>query len=275
MDKFPTQIHVLLARHAPVGLVIRRGPSKRVATVLWDRRRDEFQLGQWLKGRIYERRSDLSPDGRHFIYFASNNKSESKAKGAWTAVSCAPYLKALAVFPKGDNWHGGGLWTENDRYWLNDGDGHSILRNTKKVRRDRKFTPTDDYGNACPGVYYLRLLRDGWRRVDRGSVADGMGQVIFEKPLTHGWSLRKIACAQSDSPEGEVRCWDEHELVHPKTGKSLSCVDWEWAELDKQRLIWASHGRLFSGSLDSSGVAKETELFAFNPMRFEAIKAPS
>jgi cytochrome bd-type quinol oxidase subunit 2 len=29
-------------------------------------------VGQWLKGRIYERRSDLSPDGKHLIYFAMN-----------------------------------------------------------------------------------------------------------------------------------------------------------------------------------------------------------
>jgi len=63
MARFAARIHVLLASDAPVGLVIRRGPSKCVATLLWNRKTDEFQLGQWLKGRIYERRSDLSPDG--------------------------------------------------------------------------------------------------------------------------------------------------------------------------------------------------------------------
>ena len=75
MSEFPARIHVLLASHAPLGLVIRRGPSKHVATVLWNRSRDDFQLGQWLKERIYERRSDLSPDGKHFIYFASTAKN--------------------------------------------------------------------------------------------------------------------------------------------------------------------------------------------------------
>lgn len=74
MPKFAPRLHVLLARDAPLGLVIRRGPSKHVATLLWDRRKDTFQLGQWLNGRIYERRSDLSPDGKHFIYFAMNGR---------------------------------------------------------------------------------------------------------------------------------------------------------------------------------------------------------
>jgi hypothetical protein len=90
---------VLLASHAPVGLVIRRGPSKSVATLLWDRRRDKFQLGQWFKGRIYERRSDLSPDGKYVIYFAMNGKWHSESPGSWTAISRVPYLKAVAFFP--------------------------------------------------------------------------------------------------------------------------------------------------------------------------------
>ena len=42
MQRIAPRIHVLLASQTPVGLVIRRGPSKCVATVLWDRRRDEF-----------------------------------------------------------------------------------------------------------------------------------------------------------------------------------------------------------------------------------------
>src|SRR5262245_14610045 len=111
MERFAARIHVMLASRKPIGLVIRRGPSKEVATLLWDRRSDKFRLGQWLKGRIYERRSDLSPDGTYFIYFAMNGKWRSEARGSWTAIARAPYLKALAIFPKGDSWHGGGLWT--------------------------------------------------------------------------------------------------------------------------------------------------------------------
>ena len=52
------RLHVVLAREAPLAVVIRRGPAKQVCTVLWNRRTDEFTLGQWLRGRIYEDRCD-------------------------------------------------------------------------------------------------------------------------------------------------------------------------------------------------------------------------
>src|SRR5688500_8741161 len=117
---FPARLHVLLAREAPVGLVFRRGPSKQVCTFLWDRTTDRFTLGQWLKGRIYERRADLSPDGKHVIYFAMNGKWQSETGGSWTAISRAPWLTAIALFNKGDCWEGGGLFATKNRYWLND-----------------------------------------------------------------------------------------------------------------------------------------------------------
>src|SRR5688572_2426031 len=69
---FPARLHVLLAREAAYAIVFRRGPSKEVCTIGWNRATDEFSVGQWLKGRIYERRADLSPDGKLLIYFASN-----------------------------------------------------------------------------------------------------------------------------------------------------------------------------------------------------------
>ena len=274
MADFPARIHVLLASHSQVGLVIRRGPSKHVATFLWDRSNDEFHVGQWLKGRIYERRSDLSPDGKYFIYFAMNGKWKSEAKGSWTAISRAPYLKAVALFPKGDCWHGGGLWTSNTNYWLNGGYDPSLVRDTNEVRRDDMFTPSVCYGGECLGVYYPRLLRDGWRLSHRIEVARWKRYDVFHKELKYGWSLRKIAHAEVDSPDGKGCYWDEHLLVHAESKAEIACPQWEWAELDNERLVWACHGKLFAGVVTPDGVADETELFDFTPMKFKAIQAP-
>ena len=83
---------------------------------------------QWLKGRIYERRCDISPDGKHLIYFAMNGRWREEAKGSWTAISRALYLTVLTLLAKGDCWHGGGLFVGNDAYWLNDGYGHEVSR---------------------------------------------------------------------------------------------------------------------------------------------------
>src|SRR5689334_6204370 len=102
-----TRIYFLLARKSPLAVIFRRGPSKQVAVITWDTERHEFFLGQWLKGRIYEHRCDLSPSGQKLIYFAAKYGTEMRT---WTAVSRPPFLTAIALWPKGDAWGRGGLF---------------------------------------------------------------------------------------------------------------------------------------------------------------------
>jgi len=274
MARFPARIHVLLASDAPLGVVIRRGPSKSVCTLLWDRRSDEFTLGQWLKGRIYERRSDLSPDGKYLIYFAMNGKWKSEARGSWTAISRAPYLKAIAIFPKGDCWNGGGLFTGKKSYWLNDGNGHTVLRTTTEVRRDARFQPSENFGGECLGVYYPRLMRDGWKLVERVNVERWKDYDVFERHLQGGWILRKTAHAELGAPAGKGCYWDEHELINRRSNTSIKCPDWEWADLDDTRLVWAATGKLRAASIGKAGLVGETVLRDLEDMSFEPIEAP-
>src|SRR5688500_14916743 len=103
---FPPRLHVLLSGDGKTGVVIRRGPSQTTCAIGWNRVYDTFGVGQWMRGRIYERRSDLSPDGKHLIYFAMNGRWQSTTKGSWTAISRAPYLHAVTLLAKGDCWHG-------------------------------------------------------------------------------------------------------------------------------------------------------------------------
>lgn len=60
-----------MARDAPTCVLFRRGPSKWTQLVKWRTNTDSFDAGQRFKGRVYEHWSDLSPDGRFLIYFAS------------------------------------------------------------------------------------------------------------------------------------------------------------------------------------------------------------
>ena len=274
MKRFPARIHILLASEARIGVVIRRGPSKQVCTVLWDRENDEFRVGQWLKGRIYERRSDLSPDGKYLIYFAMNGQWQSEAKGSWTAISRAPYLKALGLYAKGDCWNGGGFFLNSTSYWLNDGCGHSVLRNTREVSRNMEYQPSDNFGGECPGVYYLRLLRDGWTMEDYRNVDRWKELVVFSKTLWEGWVLRKLAHAEIGAPQGKGCYWDEHELLNTGSGARIKCRDWEWADVDNKRLVWATNGKLCAGRLTAAALTNETELFDFNKLTFEPLDAP-
>jgi hypothetical protein len=109
-------IYAILARESRVGVVFRRGPSKQVLLLLWHTDTDQFFEGQWFKGRIYERRCDLSPSGKRLIYFAAKYKGPY---ATWTAVSRPPYLTAVALWPKGDAWGGGGLFAKEKEIMLN------------------------------------------------------------------------------------------------------------------------------------------------------------
>jgi hypothetical protein len=117
----PPRLFVILAHEAPVGVILRRGPAAWYHVILWHTDTDRFEHGAWFKGRIYEERCDLSPDGQVFLYFAlQGSRWRTTYKGSWTAVSRPPWLQALVLWPQGDTWGGGGrfvgprkvaLWT--------------------------------------------------------------------------------------------------------------------------------------------------------------------
>jgi len=272
-DSFPARLHVVFARDKRVGVVFRRGPSKQVATYLWDREQDSFELGQWLKGRIYERRSDLSPDGKYLIYFAMNGKWNTKVQGAWTAISIAPWLKAINLYAKGDCWNGGGLFTSNNTFWLNDGGccGHTKLQDSKDISIDNSGVYDNTIGNNEDlGVYYNRLLRDGWKITE-----DNNEYTIFEKPLQHDWFLIKITHTDYNSPVGSGCYWDEHQLYNRQSKITIECEGWEWAEKDTSFLVWAKNGCLYRVKIDKDiDIDKAIKLYDFNKCRFKAIKAP-
>lgn len=271
--KFPPRLHVLLARETPYAVILRRGPSKTTCSIGWDRRKDTFTTGQWLRGRIYERRSDLSPDGKHLIYFAMNGRWTSETKGSWTAISKAPYLKAITLLGKGDCWHGGGLFRTNTRYWLNDGYGHKPLLDSSRITRDKTWQPSAYYGGECLHVYFNRLQRDGWtHRPDLMPEYDA--PVVFEKPAGSGWTLRKYAHAGIDHPEGKGVYYDRHALVRADSAETIDCPDWEWADLDGKRLVWTTGGRLHAAYLLKAGLKDRTVLHDFNSMDFIALAAP-
>jgi hypothetical protein len=284
MSKFPARVHPILARKANTAVIIRRGPSKSFCTILWDRTRDEFILGQWFKGRIYERRCDLSPDGEHFIYFAMNGKWSGPVKGSWTAISRTPYLKALALWPWGDCWNGGGLFLSDNKFWRNtpfwrdavsDNEDTDIVGNlSKKLTEDTTFPFEENYGGECPGVYYIRLQRDGWKLLHREFPTPHERVTVFEKELPCGWVFEKTAHASMYHPVGKGCYYDTHHLIHAESGQTPNHPEWEWAELDGKRLVWVTKGVLYAASIHGNGLGDAKMLHDFNDMEFEAIEAP-
>jgi hypothetical protein len=226
-----------------------------------------------MKGRIYERRSDISPDGRYFIYFAMNGKWDSETKGAWTAISKMPYLKALVLLGKGDCWHGGGLFTTDTEYWLNDGYGHTILLHDSCLTRDSGFQPIDYFGGECLNVYYRRLMRDGWSM--QAAVPGTQDQpTVFEKALGSNLSLRKLCYTELGAPPGKGCYYDRH-VIHRTDGEDVwKFPRWEWADKDGDRIVWAEDGKLFAARFEETGLKDQRLLRDFNGMTFENIEAP-
>jgi hypothetical protein len=273
---FPARLHVVVAWRARRAVVFRRGPSTVVATLGWDLATDRFQLGQWLRGRIYERRADLSPDGRHLIYFAANHARTARADSlaSWTAISRAPWLTALALYQGLGCWQGGGLFLSDTRFWLNG--CNQPVRQHRTIRPDPAWRPSVYYGNECTGVYYPRLERDGWRRLDRLDLAGISHRVTrFEKDLGNGWILRKLAHEQIGAPPGRGCYWDEHELVRADPAATRRLPDWEWAERDRRSLLWAERGCLYRARLHArTGFGPPRVLYDLNDLKFERRVAP-
>lgn len=110
---------VLLAARSRVAVIYRRGPSRQTCLIRWDRADDTFEVGQWFKGSIYPDRSALAPDGAHLLTFMGSFRPPFLT---WTALSRPPYFTALALWPKGDTWGGGGLFVSERTFVLAHGD---------------------------------------------------------------------------------------------------------------------------------------------------------
>ena len=156
-----TRISVILARDSSRAVVLRRGPSKQVRLISWDRNGDSFEGGQWFAGRIYSHRCDLSPKGEFFVYFAGAYKREPRT---WTAISRPPYFSALAMWPKGDAWGGGGLFATERHLQLNHGASDHVLADGFELPRGFSVGLLGDHsgmGEDNP-IAHARLVRDGW-----------------------------------------------------------------------------------------------------------------
>src|SRR6266700_2084877 len=158
----PCRLFCRLARQAPVGLIIRRGPNPWVQLSLWHTDTDEIEYGQWFRGGLPEGRCDLSPDGSLFIYFAT--KYGRAQFNTWTAISRPPYFTALALWPLGDSWGGGGLFVDERTVLL----GHNPdVASALEGHRPPPWLKVSMHTGSI-SLSHERLLRDGWIRLQEG-----------------------------------------------------------------------------------------------------------
>ncbi len=240
------RLHILLARDARVGLVIRHWAAREsVCTLLWDRKKDKFTLGQWMGGRIDTKTCDLSPDGGHFIYAVRKYLRTGSGPESWTAVSRTPYLKALAWY----RWRSQGGWFVSNHQYCAPGSFGLEDRESPEVRR------VEPDGDRPASLYANRLVRGGWS-IEREGVG---GDVTLVRPAGSGWELRHEGRRGYRLTRGD--------LAEDTRG-------WDWADLDRRRLVWTVKGCLWEGVTSKDGLRQTRMVHDFNPMKFEALAAP-
>ena len=287
-------LYVILAREAPRAVILRRGGTGVVRLILWQTDTDEFEPGQWFRGRIHGEFSDLSPDGRLFIY-AAGKQSMAAARAseygyAWTAISRPPYLTALALWPaakpvRGSIYDGGGLFVDGRTVLLDHPDdmrmphsAHAPPRGLRVVYPDRPhFGLPDQKGGGTLPIEFHRLVRDGWSVVQRieFDAAPRYRQLlqpwILERPSP---DRRHVLVLRDD--HGYV--WGgKGRLYHLRdeaSGAEEEVAGAAWADWDHSgRLVFARGGVLLAcgpGEL----LADSRPLADFAAMRFESIVAP-
>lgn len=269
----PARIHAILARESELGIVIRRGPSKEVASFLWDTDTDSFELGQWFKGRIYERRSDISPDGEHFLYFGLNGLWDVANMGAWSAVSKTPYLKALDLYPTKTTVVGGGRFLDKKNYEIaGDSCPPPLRKDSGLVARQM---PSG--GDVTPeyDLYVSRLKRDGWLEVSgkEGDDENLEATLVLEKSLEHNWRL-KMTVSRSPINSGQPHILEKYGLYQTTSNKEITLSNCDWADKNNDMLVWSHHGRMFRAPIYPNGVFKRNMIFDFNRFKYRSITAP-
>lgn len=248
------RLYVILARAAKMGVIFRRGPSARVLLLAWRTDTDTFEEGQWLAGRVYERRCDLTPSGSHLVYFAAKYKTPM---ATWTAVSRPPWWTAVALWPKGDAWGGGGMWDDDHILRVNHrptqlklGEGFAI---PKRIRVSTPIREGYGEGEDSP-IWDARLHRDGWTCTSAGEAKErGLRAklwmvydppIVWEKarPGAPKTKLRMVIRGLSER-EGPWYATD-HEVQTPAGTHALPGTS--WADWDKNGdLLYAEGGALF------------------------------
>jgi hypothetical protein len=303
----PARLFVFLARNNSVGVILRRGPSDWVQMIRWDTRKDVFTPGQWFHGRIYERKCDLSPDGKRFVYDAykpGNALANPDYGDRWTAVSKPPYFTALCLWTH-KKFHGGGGYFENNKtLQLN------LLSDHWKVHPSHQphhlnVNPVDPNVYMRNSVFHYNLLHNGWKPLSYPKY----NKMAF-------WSKHKIT--PQFSPKYVLQKWVwqpvtplrlicqlsfHYRLVeyHGTKRKSLyeivpqysySVKKWlwdsggvknlehvlpdvTWADWDQQRRpVLAKEGKIFTFKFNEADDLIFTELADFNANQPEAIESP-
>jgi len=271
-------LSMVMAGDGRSAALFRRGPSRHVLMIRWWLASDTFEIGQWFNGRVFPERCDLSYDGDLLVYFAGN---WCGAFSTWTAVSRPPYFTALALWPKGDTWGGGGRFVTERLIALDHNENHMTMAEGFKLGKNFRVTLLDRVTHAA----VVDGPKQGWRLHEPGSY-DRTAQV-FSPPrrfrqahprrqgivLEH--ELRLYGRGVPGHEGSTFRVLDANQVLRTLPGPDIA--NWD----SSGDLLASYDGKLFRISLkhacapsrDPLGGARLLADFA--PLTFSLVQAPA
>jgi hypothetical protein len=271
----PARLYAVLAREALVGVIFRRGPSKRTRLIRWETANDRFDAGQWFHGRIYEKRSDLSPDGTLLVYFAAKHKPPIYS---WTAISRPPYLTAISLWPKRDCWAGGGLFEDTRTLWLNHKPADVLHEPVQSAPVGIEVIPNAQaYGEDYP-IESRRWLRDGWVHVQEMQARCNDLDKGYVTEREDVWQRKKADVSTVLERRVSITGYIEkrrYALLDGTDAELYVAGDATWADWDHSgRLVVARDGMLLAVTVETGGTVRERVIADFTEMVPEPIESP-
>lgn len=242
------RVFAIVAREARTAVVFRRGPTKQVRLLRWDLATDRVEGGQWLSGRVYEERCDLSPDGELLVYFAGKFKSKVDT---FTAISRPPFFTALAFWPDRGTWGGGGVFEHARRVALQYGRVDFELNGGRDIPSDFEVVSMSERRQRLGAE--ADLLRHGFRLVREG--VKGPRTKTMPVVWVEPWIEQKPSPARATRLQrlwhgmferNGARCVYTYRLVDETDAALLELGRLDWADWDHDgSLLYSVGGRLY------------------------------
>jgi hypothetical protein len=150
----------------------------------WDLFQRRYEPGAWFHGRIFPRRSDLSPDGRLLCYFAHKPGATWTHGEAYVGISRLPWLATLQAFATC------GTWTR----------GYYFIRDGASDDGEQMKLPIPYDLRSIPAVQFANERRRGWKEApfcpprDPDDIWDQRRNARMEKRQPGG---RRLLCVES------------------------------------------------------------------------------
>lgn len=277
----PCRLFPIFARSTQRAVIFRRGPTKWFQLLLWHTDTDEIEYGQWFKGRIYIRRSDLSPDGQLLIYFARKKTARTIADKeytyAWTAISKPPYFTALALWPKGDCWHGGGLFDDDETVFLNH-KPDKAQPHPDHMPIGLKIRPNPDAHGEDDPIFGMRLDRDGWKLQQKAKISFvswELGYVTKAPEIRLQTHPNKSYSIQLTRRTDKYSYREIFKVTNQDGDSVVETVNANWVDWDQNgRLVLLKDGKLFLGTENNYGGFSIDEFVNFNLQKPESKVSP-